>query len=336
MRRAILAALAALLAAAPAAAGQAPAEPWDGSNPFECVLQQLGTGTDYPFPDADPFCVEFDKTNQNVTELGIVGFVAQEPARVAAASPKCFYFQRDHWTASVVQGQPPEAYHWDGSYFFDKARGRGGVFIENFRIGGVPADPTLLPGFPEELKPYFAGGRGGYQSNDAVEADPRCATKSPNPGSGPQPGSQQSGCRVPGGRIGRGIGGVRLGMKERRTPKQRRTRGRYLVWCLDGGGKLVARLKKGRRVGLVLTDAAPYDTHGIRVGRKASRAKRRMRGERRLGKVRGARVLAARERRRTLYVGVRAKRVRWIAVGGRKLSRRGARRYLRGATGVRP
>jgi hypothetical protein len=28
--------------------------------------------------------------------------------------------------------------------------------------------------------------------------------------------------------------------------------------------------------------------------------------------------------------------VRWVAVGGRKLSRRGARRYLRGATGAAP
>ena len=38
-----------------------------GTNPFVCTLQQAGTGTDFPDPDADPFCVEFDKTHQNVT-----------------------------------------------------------------------------------------------------------------------------------------------------------------------------------------------------------------------------------------------------------------------------
>ena len=334
MLRAIVGALASLLVAASPVAAQAPVEPYDGSNPFDCVLQQLGTGTDYPFPGADPFCVEFDKTNQNVTQLGVVGFFAQEPARVAAASPKCFYFQRDHWKASLLPSQPPYVYEWDGSYYFDKARGLGGVYVENFKVAGQTGDPRAVPGFPEEWKPHFSEGRGGVQSRDFAAADPRCATRAPGPGSGPPAGTQRSGCRVPGGRISRGIGGVKLRMKERRTPKGRRTRGRYLVWCLDGGGKLVARLRKGMRVGLVLTDSAPYDTHGIRVGRRASRARKRMRGERRIGRVRGARVLAARERRRTLYVGVRGKRVRWIAVGGRKLSRRGARRYLRGATGA--
>ena len=39
-----------------------------------------------PHPEADPFCVEFDKRRQNVTELGVVDFLSKEPARVAAAS----------------------------------------------------------------------------------------------------------------------------------------------------------------------------------------------------------------------------------------------------------
>ena len=90
-------------------------------------------------PDADPFCIEFDKTRQNVTELGIVDFLSKEPARVANATPKCFYFQRDHWRASLVQGVPPAIYEWDGSYFFDKARGVGGVYVENFKVGGQTA-----------------------------------------------------------------------------------------------------------------------------------------------------------------------------------------------------
>ena len=100
----------ALMGAAPAAADQpqGPYAPWDGSNPFNCTIQDVGTGTDFPDPAADPFCVEFDKTQQNVTDLGIVDFLANEPARTAAALDKCFYFQTDHWTGSIVQGESPE------------------------------------------------------------------------------------------------------------------------------------------------------------------------------------------------------------------------------------
>src|SRR4051794_5898211 len=198
MRRAMVGALAALLLAAPAgAAAQGPPSGYDGRNPFKCTLQQLGTGTEFPQPDADPFCVEYDKTHQNVTELGVVQFLSQEPARVAAASSKCFYFQRDHWTGSLAAGGP-ETYHWDGSYFFDKATGGGGVYVENFRVGGTPRDPTTLPGFPATYKRYFSGGKGGYEAAGDVQADPRCATR-PNP-SGPGGGGTTNGngrCRVP-------------------------------------------------------------------------------------------------------------------------------------------
>src|SRR3954467_9551236 len=153
MRRAIVGALAVLLCATSAAAAQP--QQYDGQNPFTCTLQQVGRGTDFPFPDADPFCVEFDKTQQNVTELGVVDFISKEPARVAAASPKCFYFQRDHWTGFVSESAPQtQTYHWDGSYFFDKSRGTGGAYVENFSFGGQSGDPTQLPGFPPDWKPY--------------------------------------------------------------------------------------------------------------------------------------------------------------------------------------
>jgi hypothetical protein len=327
MRRAIVGALAALLCAAPGATAQP--QPYDGHNPFACTLQQVGTGTDFPFPDADPFCVEFDKTHQNVTELGIVDFISKEPARVAAASPKCFYFQRDHWTGSVVDGQPPEAYHWDGSYFFDKARGLGGVYVENFRIGGQTGDPSQLPGFPADWKPYFSSGRGGVQSDDSVQADPRCATKPP---AGSSPSPAESGCRVPGGRIGNGIAGLRLGATRRRAKadlgKPSSESRRYLAWCLDGGGRIVAALRG--RVKLLFTDAAQFDTRGIRVGNSRGDSRKRMRREHRFGRVRGANVLIARERKRKLYVAFAHGRVAWIAISGKRVSRRLARRYLVG------
>src|SRR6478736_5029419 len=87
MRQGLTAAFAALslaLAATPASA-QEPSAPYDGSNPFNCEIQDVGTGTDFPHPEADPFCVEFDKTNQNVTDFGLVDFLSQEPDRTAQA-----------------------------------------------------------------------------------------------------------------------------------------------------------------------------------------------------------------------------------------------------------
>ena len=84
----------------------APPGQWDGVNPFRCELQQAGTGATVKHPDADPFCIEFDKTHQSVSDGGVVDFLAQEPARVGAAVPKCFYFQSDHWRGSLIQDEP--------------------------------------------------------------------------------------------------------------------------------------------------------------------------------------------------------------------------------------
>jgi hypothetical protein len=169
-----------VLVAVSGASGATPIAPYGGDNPFRCKTQNTGLGVDFPDPGADPFCVEYDKTQQNVTELGLVDFLLKEPARVAAAVPKCFYHQTDHWTGSVMQGQPPELWHWDGKYFFDKARGMGGVYVENFRLGGETADPRSLPGFPPEYEPYFGPGGGGVYVT-TVAADPSCAARVDTP-----------------------------------------------------------------------------------------------------------------------------------------------------------
>ena len=57
--------------------------------------------------------------------MGLVDFLLLEPARVAAALPKCFYHQSDNWTGWVTHGGQ-ELWNWRGRYFFDKARGMGG------------------------------------------------------------------------------------------------------------------------------------------------------------------------------------------------------------------
>jgi hypothetical protein len=180
-RMVILVVLGLALALATTASAQ-PIAPYDGSNPFRCKTQNVGTGVDFPDPGADPFCVEFDKTSQNVTDFGIVDFLLNEPARVAAATPKCFYHQTDHWTGSIVQGTEPTLWHWDGRYFFDKARGMGGVRVDNLVVGGLPMDPRLLPGFPPEFSPYFgpANGGGAFLAQ-TVPADPNCAARVDTP-----------------------------------------------------------------------------------------------------------------------------------------------------------
>src|SRR5256714_11912016 len=268
MRALLVAAL--LLAALPAAtaSGQGPSG-WDGVNPFACTLQQLGTGTDYPQPKADPFCVEFDKTHQNVDKLGVVDFLSKEPARVAAASDKCFYFQSDHWRGTVSESQPSsETYAWDGHYYFNKATGSGGAYVENFRIAGQTGDPTSLPGFPEDYTKYFSSGRGGVQSVGDVQADPRCATK-PNP-SGPSGGgsssSQADRCRVAGGRIRRGIDRVKLGMKRAAARSAQglpvTESSRWMTWCFERAGNLAAAFRGGTTE-LVWTNARPFSTEGV-------------------------------------------------------------------------
>ena len=161
MRRtttAFIATLGAVLLLVPAAHA-ASVRPTTGASRSGARSKTSAPGWTSRTPDADPFCVEFDKTQQNVTDFGIVDFLLNEPARVAAAVPKCFYHQTDHWTGSIVQGGQPVLWHWDGRYFFDKARGMGGVHVENFTVAGLPADPRALPGFPPEYAAYFGARR---------------------------------------------------------------------------------------------------------------------------------------------------------------------------------
>jgi hypothetical protein len=87
----LAAALVAVLGPAAAIAQEgSPTTPYDGHLPFNCELQDVGTGTAFPHPESDPFCVEFDKTEQNVSDLGLIDFTSREPERTAAAGPKCF------------------------------------------------------------------------------------------------------------------------------------------------------------------------------------------------------------------------------------------------------
>jgi hypothetical protein len=276
--RGVLAIGALALLAAPTAAGaqSSPVAPWDGTNPFDCVLQDVGTGTEYPDPEADPFCVKFDKTNQNVTDFGIVEFASQEPTRVAAASSKCFYFQHDEWTGSIVQGQQPEIWHWDGRYFFDKAKGLGGVSVRAFRIGGTPMDAT--PYVPPEYRPYFdPTGGGGVITTLESNPDPSCAAKADTDDEQGAVYSNQpdfGDCVAPGGKVRqRKIGRAQLGASREQVAAKvgppKRSRGEEDLWCVIGGGKLRVFFDEGVAEG-IRTTTPGHSIRGVGPGARTS------------------------------------------------------------------
>ena len=241
-RATLVSAVLALSCAAPAGAQspypEGPFAPWDGTNPFNCTVQDAGLGAEVPDPDADPYCVEFDKTQQNVSDLGIFEFLSLEPARVAAAVPKCFYFQTDHWTGSLVQGEEPELWHWDGQYFFDKARGVGGVNVQNFRIFGEPASPSDYGEVPEEMAPYMDQSGGGAYIIGGFDADPNCVAKvdtpeeaaqvyagaggPPEPAAGGASGANPAGGGATSARAGKKCKRKRAGAAKRKRCRKRR------------------------------------------------------------------------------------------------------------------
>ena len=346
----ILVAAAFLALAAPASAQTSG---WDGSVPFNCVVHQAGFEATAPEGAADdPYCVEFDKRRQNVSQLGVVDFLSKEPARVAAAGDKCFYYQRDHWRGSVVQDDgSTKTYEWDGSYFYDRARGEGGAYVTNFNANGRTEDPSAVPGMPPEYAQHMGPGTGGVRTMGSVEVDPSCVAKAASGSVYARPASETrfatspDRCRAPaGGRVTtRGIGPVRIRMPERDVraalgPPAEIHRG-FLRYCA-GGGFLVGQ--RGDRSGdlggdetdptvMVVATAGAFTTRRISLGRRAATRTLRRRGLRRVGRL-GSITLWS-PRRSPVILGVRRGRAVLIAVRDPTAikTRQGIETYLRRA-----
>ena len=365
MRLSVLALV--VLCVVPSSAVAAP-EPWDGTNPFVCEVQQAGFGTAVPDPGADPYCVEFDKRRQNVTQLGVVDFLAQEPARVAATNDKCFYFQIDHWRGSVVQDDgSTKTYEWDGHYFYDKARAEGGAWITNFSVNGRTGDPSTLPGMPAEYAQFFGPGTGGVREvGSGVEPSAECAERARREperiyaasagGGGAGSGAGAAGgrlaygtdpkrCRTP--RTGRArsrrLGAVRLGWSERRVRSvlgvPAEVRRGFLRYCSRPAFLVGQREDRsgdmgsgdGERTVMVVARRGGFRVGRKRLGSWLRRARPFPRAVR-VARVGRYRVFATR-RRSGVLVGVHRKRVRFIAVYDRRVIRSRARvkAYLRRA-----
>jgi hypothetical protein len=176
------------------------------------------------------------------------------------------------------------------------------------------------------------------QRSEAIEADPSCIAKAEadSPYREDRPGGAAGSqgadrCRVAGGRVERGAGGVRLGVR-RASVRQKlgaptTESPRYMSWCMTGGGRVVAAFDRsgesGRAV-LVLTDAPPFDAAGIRTGSKSSKARQRLRGEREIAR----RVLAVGRRRDVLIAGLASGRVAFLASASRAISSKRAARFV--------
>jgi hypothetical protein len=340
MRRGLLIGVLAV-AAAPGSAGAADHPTgWNGENPFVCELQQAGFGPTGPNPSADPYCVEFDKRRQNITQGGVVEFLSLEPARVAAASDKCFYFQSDHWRGSVVQSDAStKTYEWDGHYFFDKARGEGGVWVTNFNFNGHTYDPGQIPGVPAEYARYFGPGTGGVITRNGIEADPRCADKAKAKPPYARPSAGARGCLAPKGSLtSRAIGGVALGDPESRVRsllgEPSLVRRGFLRWCYQDGSSLRVGQASDRSGDLGAGDAEPaivllttsraFRTRGVGSGSSLRALRRAFRGARRRYTVNGKAVWTL-ARRGRLVAGVRRGQVVYLAAWDRPAVRTAAR-----------
>ncbi len=335
----VVAAAAAGLAGAsvPSAAAPAPPAPWDGTNPFHCTVQNAGQGTAVPDPGADPYCVHFDKTGQNVTQLGLVDFLLKEPARVAAAVPKCFYYQEDHWRGSLTPGGPA-LYEFTGHYFFNKATGDGGVWVTGFTVAGQTFDPTSLPGFPPGYGQYFGPGTGGVITHDDIPADPRCVALAHAQPVYSAPANVPR-CVAGGGSVAAGhVGPAVIGAREDRVrallgPPAAVKRG-WLHWCVARGGELLVgqpgdrsgTLGSGGRAPTViaLTTSRVFTARGTRgrvvaVGARSTALRRAFPRQRRVLRLGGMTILTL---ARGVLAGTSGGRVRYLAVIDRRALRR--------------
>ena len=310
---------------------------WNGINPFHCDLQQAGFDPVGPGARRGPVLRRVRQAPPERHRAGRRGVPQPRAGAVAAAGPKCFYFQSDHWRGSIVQDDgSTKTYEWDGHYFFDKAKGDGGAWVTNFNVNGQTGDPSQIPGIPQE----FAAVHGaGDRRRDHPQRHPRRPELR-------RPRRRRSAAhllelraaadhRREGRRLSlcprrhrqRPCGADRVGDTER-TVRQRLgppvsvDRG-FLRYCLRGGGRLMVGEMEDRsgelgespdaRVVLLVTTSRTLATKGLVAGDRASELRRKFPRARHRFTVDHTSVRALRARS-GLIAGVRRGRVRWLGV----------------------
>ncbi|MEA2348921.1 MAG: hypothetical protein QOG62_2708 [Thermoleophilaceae bacterium] len=340
MRRLIAGSLVAACVSAPTAvaATPAPAGPWDGKRPFACKMQDVGSGTGFQDPAAEPFCVKFDKTHQNISQLGIADFVLKEPARVAAAVNKCQYFQKDHWTGRIVQDQAgSEVYNFSGRYYFDKSSGAGGAFIKNLRVLGQKVDPSSYPGIPAAFKPYFTKNGGGAHVDFKLPGTPLCTAgektasavasrqaaaaddyyTTPTTPTKPKPDKR---CPNVKGKVSsKGIGKAKIGAKAGDIKRALGAPGKtgadlYRYCTTTSGGRLVIGFR-GTTSAYVGTNVEKVKLDGVSVGDKTSDAEKKLKKVKQEGSL-----LLVKDGKANLVLATKGKTIESVGVADSKLS----------------
>jgi hypothetical protein len=176
------------IAAVAAAASADPAAPYQPP-PFakKCHVRHFHEAAVPPatgYPD-DPLCVDYAKRDITVDNGGAAGFAYAEPFRFAIAGKPCRYWQQDHWSVQIDRAYSAIV-RWDGSYWFDKGRGIGGVLLHNFTVMGQPAGPyqaaaavaTVSPAIADQIRSYGGGPRGGGGMSFSLGGgQPGCPTR---------------------------------------------------------------------------------------------------------------------------------------------------------------
>ena len=256
--RALVGTAAAALALVPASAhAQGPAEPYDGTIPFDCVLQQAGTEAEFPDPDADPFCVEYDKRHQNVTR----GRRRRVPLARARA--------RRRRVAEVLllparplgrldrAGRRPHGDLLVGRLvLLRQGEGRGRRLRRELHVQQPERRPdgaARVPGGVEAVLRLRARRlpRDGHRSTPIRRASRRPRRTRPT-GRSPSRARRRAAAPRPRASVGRSIGGLRLGATRERDAStangepMRRKRG-FLRYCIIGGGKYMVGFGRERR-----------------------------------------------------------------------------------------
>lgn len=171
--------MAAALAAGPTASTAPAPQPYaDPGFAGQCSWVSYGDGVAPPLNIAgrDPLCVEYSKRNITAANGGALTFLLAEPARFAVAIPACRYWQVDHWRFRVSSGDRPYL-RWDGSYWFDRSSGAGGVRLSGFTVGGKAvgisdAASLLRPKLPRVAKALARYGQKAGTSGMSVRLNP--------------------------------------------------------------------------------------------------------------------------------------------------------------------
>jgi hypothetical protein len=161
------------------------------------------------------------------------------------------------------------------------------------------------------------------QTADTVRADPRCVAKAKD---APAPGPYR--CSEQRGKVGTGIGALRLGAKRKDVEAAlgapaRETNG-VARWCTADGGKLSAGFRGGR-LAFALTTSPQFSALGFTPGDASTHARKRFR---KLDQRGGVALFVASSHKRLLLLGADRKRIRFIALVPRGTSKKSTRAWL--------